>query len=151
MIDTGQKFPDFNLQDQDGKPVKLADLKGKWNVVYVYPKDDTPGCTLEGKGFTAAKPEFEKIGVRVFGLSQDDVKSHKDFCGKYSFTISLLADPNAQLLNALGVPQSDYKGTMYWNRVTFLIDPNGVVRKVYPQVKADGHEKEVLADLKTLQ
>jgi peroxiredoxin Q/BCP len=151
MIDTGQKFPDFTLPDQDGKAVSLADLKGKWVVVYAYPKDDTPGCTLEGRGFTALKSEFDQANTRIFGLSQDDVKSHKDFCGKFDFTISLLADTEAKLLNALGVGQSDYKGTMYWNRVTFVIDPQGITRKVYPQVKVDGHEKAVLADILALQ
>ncbi len=130
--------------------MKLADFAGKWLVLYVYPKDDTPGCTLEGRGFTASKPAFDAINAVVVGLSQDDVASHKKFCDKFSFTIPLLADTQATLLKALGVQQSEYKGTMYWNRVTFIADPKGVVRKVYPNVKADGHEKEVLADLHQL-
>jgi peroxiredoxin Q/BCP len=150
LIQEGQPFPSFSLHNQNQKSMRLADFAGKWFVLYVYPKDDTPGCTLEGRGFTAAKPEFDKINAVVVGLSQDDAASHKSFCDKYSFTIPLLADTNAALLHALGVGQSEYKGTMYWNRVTFIVDPHGVIKKVYPSVKPDGHEKEVLADLQRL-
>src|SRR5438105_102069 len=131
--ETGKRFPDFSLQNQDGKTVTLDDFKGKWLVLYVYPKDDTPGCTIQGKSFTATKEEFEREGVTVVGLSQDDVASHKNFCNKFSFSIDLLADPQAQLLKAAGVGQSDYKGTMYWDRTSFVIDSQGIVRKVYPR------------------
>ncbi|MDR3608871.1 MAG: peroxiredoxin [Oligoflexia bacterium] len=150
LLTEGRPFPQFSLPNQDKKTVQLADLAGKWFVLYVYPKDDTPGCTLEGRGFSKAKPEFDKVDVSVFGLSQDDVASHKDFCDKFSFTIPLLADTRAELLKALGVGQDEYKGKMYWNRVTFIVDPKGVIRKVYPAVKPEGHEAEVLADLKRL-
>src|SRR5476651_423975 len=115
MLNVCQKFPDFTLQNQDGKSKTLQDYAGKWLVLYVYPKDDTPGCTIQGKSFTATKAEFERVGVNVVGLSADDVKSHKDFCNKFSFTIDLLADPDAKLLKAAQVEMSDYKGTMYWN------------------------------------
>lgn len=151
MLETGKQFPSFALPNQDNKTVQLADFTGKWLVVYVYPKDDTPGCTLEGRSFSAAKSEFDKINARVVGLSQDDVSSHKNFCNKFNLEIPLLADTDAQLLKAMGVSQSEYKGTMYWNRMTFLIDPTGTVRKVYENVKPDGHEKAVLDDLKALQ
>jgi peroxiredoxin Q/BCP len=151
MLETGKPFPRFSLPDQDGAPRSLGDFAGRWLVVYTYPKDDTPGCTLEGKGFTAAKPDYDRIGAVVLGLSADDVASHKRFCDKFAFTIPLLADPKAQLLTALGVGQSEFKGRKYWDRVTFLVDPQGVVRKVYPKVKPDGHEQEVLRDLKALQ
>lgn len=150
-VTTGQKFPNFSLQNQDGKTRELADYAGKWLVLYVYPKDDTPGCTIQGKSFTAQKTEFDRLGVNIVGVSQDDVKSHKDFCNKYSFTIELLADPQSQLLKAAGVGQSEYKGTMYWNRTTFLIDPKGTLRKTYENVKADGHEQLLLNDLKEIQ
>src|SRR5476649_2420019 len=103
MIKTGQNFPDFRLANQDGKERSLKDYNGKWLILYVYPKDDTPGCTIQGKSFTAQKSEFDKRNVAIVGVSQDDVKSHKDFCNKYSFTIELLADPNAQLLKSAGV------------------------------------------------
>jgi peroxiredoxin Q/BCP len=151
MIQAGKKFPDFSLKNQDGKTRTLADYKGKWLVLYVYPKDDTPGCTIQGKSFTAQKAAFEKLGVNIVGVSQDDVKSHKDFCQKYSFTIELLADTEAQLLKSAGVGQQEYKGTMYWNRTTFLIDQNGVLQKVYENVKPDGHEQMLLEDIQKLQ
>jgi len=151
VLEIGNPFPDFALPDQNHQIVKLAALRGKWVVLYVYPKDDTPGCTLEGKGFSAAKPRFDQVNAAVFGLSADDPKSHKHFCDKYGFTISLLADPKGELLRAAGVGQTDWRGTLYWDRTTFLIDPQGVLRKVYTSVKPDGHEKEVLADIQALQ
>src|SRR5476651_2103971 len=98
MLNVCQKFPEFTLDNQDGKSKKLADYAGKWLVLYVYPKDDTPGCTIQGKSFTASKHEFDEAGINVVGLSQDDVASHKDFCSKFSFKIDLLADVKAELL-----------------------------------------------------
>jgi thioredoxin-dependent peroxiredoxin len=151
MLDPGQRFPDFSLQNQDGKTETLADYTGKWLVVYVYPKDDTPGCTIQGKAFTATKAEFEKRGIHVAGVSADDVASHKEFCNKYSLTVELLSDPSASLLKALGVPQSEYKGTLYWGRTTFVVDPKGVLRKVYPNVSPQGHEETLLKDIVALQ
>jgi thioredoxin-dependent peroxiredoxin len=151
MLEAGNPFPDFSLKNQDSKTETLASYAGKWLVVYVYPKDDTPGCTIQGKGFTATKAEYEKRGIHVVGLSADDVTSHKDFCNKYSLTVELLADPDTQLLKALGVPQSEYKGTLYWNRTTFVVDPTGMVRKVYPNVNPQGHEEALLKDLVAMQ
>jgi peroxiredoxin Q/BCP len=150
-VETGKRFPDFSLQNQDGKTVTLNDFAGKWLVLYVYPKDDTPGCTIQGKSFTATKQEFDEAGISVVGVSADDVASHKDFCNKFSFTIDLLADPNHELLDAAGVAQSEYKGTMYWNRTSFVIDPEGTLRKVYEKVNPEGHERVLLDDIKTLQ
>jgi peroxiredoxin Q/BCP len=151
MLDVGQKFPDFSLKNQDGKIETLSSYAGKWLVAYVYPKDDTPGCTIQGKAFTATKAEFDKRGITVAGISADDVASHKDFCTKYSLTVELLADPEAKLLKALGVPQSEYKGALYWNRTTFVVDPTGVLRKVYPSVNPQGHEEVLLKDIAALQ
>lgn len=151
MITSGMQFPDFQLPNQDNKTRTLKDYAGRWLVLYVYPKDDTPGCTIQGKSFTAEKSQFEKLGATVVGISPDDVQSHKDFCNKFSFTIELLADPKAQLLKAAGVGQTEYKGTMYWNRTTFLIDPKGQVRKVYENVKPDGHEAVLLKDIQDFQ
>src|SRR5882672_12766823 len=150
-LEEGQRFIDFNLQNQDGKAVKLNDFAGKWLVVYVYPKDDTPGCTIQGKSFTATRDDFQAAGIDVVGVSQDDVASHKSFCNKFAFTIDLLADTNATLLKAAGVGQSEYKGTMYWNRTSFVIDPQGKLRKVYTNVKPEGHETVLLHDIKELQ
>jgi thioredoxin-dependent peroxiredoxin len=151
MLDVGQKFPDFSLKNQNDKVETLASYAGKWLIVYVYPKDDTPGCTVQGKAFTATKAEFEKGGIHVAGVSADDVASHKDFCNKYSLTVELLADPEARLLKALGVPQVEYKGTLYWSRTTFVVDPQGVLRKVYPNVNPQGHEEVLLKDVIALQ
>jgi peroxiredoxin Q/BCP len=151
MLGVGQRFPKFSLPNQDGKTVSLDNFAGKWLVVYVYPKDDTPGCTIQGKSFTATKADFDAAGIAVVGVSQDDVVSHKSFCNKFGFTIDLLADTSATLLNAAGVGQSDYKGTMYWNRTTFVVDPEGVLRKTYENVKPDGHEQTLLQDIKALQ
>ncbi|MGH9930194.1 MAG: peroxiredoxin [Pyrinomonadaceae bacterium] len=149
--ETGKRFIDFKLQNQDGKTVTLGDFAGKWLVAYVYPKDDTPGCTIQGKSFTATKQEFDAAGIAVVGVSADDVASHRDFCNKFAFTIDLLADPNHELLDAAGVGQSEYKGTMYWNRTSFVIDPQGVLRKVYEKVSPEGHERVLLADIKAMQ
>lgn len=151
MLKAGDKFPEFKLQNQDDKTRALKDYAGKWLVLYVYPKDDTPGCTIQGKSFTATKSQFDKLGINVVGISEDDVESHKDFCTKFSFTIDLLADPNKVLLKAMGVGQSEYKGTMYWDRTTFVVDPKGIVRKVYQNVKPDGHEEVLLRDIKEMQ
>jgi thioredoxin-dependent peroxiredoxin len=106
---------------------------------------------LQGKSFTATKADFDRAGVTVVGLSQDDVKSHKNFCNKFGFTIDLLADPKAQLLTAMGVGQSEYKGTMYWDRTTFLIDPKGMVRKVYTKVNPEGHDRVLLNDIQEIK
>src|ERR1043165_339171 len=102
-VTEGQRFIDFKLQNQDGKTVSLDDYAGKWLVLYVYPKDDTPGCTIQGKSFTASKQDFDDAGITVVGVSADDVASHKDFCNKFAFTIDLLADPKHELLDAAGV------------------------------------------------
>jgi len=151
MLEAGTPFPKFSLLNQDGKPVSLGDFAGKWLVVYFYPKDDTPGCTIQGQSFTATKSDFDDAGINVVGVSQDDVDSHKNFCNKFSFTIDLLADTNADLLKACGVCQSEYKGTMYWDRTSFVIDPNGAVRKVYEKVNPQGHERTLLEDIKSLK
>ena len=151
MLEVGSPFPKFSLPNQDGKTVTLNDFAGKWLVVYVYPKDDTPGCTIQGKSFSATRSDFQAAGIEVVGVSQDDVASHKSFCNKFAFTIDLLADTNATLLKSAGVGQSDYKGTMYWNRTSFVIDPNGKLRKIYENVKPEGHEQTLLQDIKGLQ
>ena len=151
MLALNQKLPDFQLKNQDGTAKTPGDYAGKWLVLYVYPKDDTPGCTIQGKSFTATKAEFDKSGIAVVGVSADDVDSHKNFCNKFSFTIDLLADPQATLLKALGVGQKEFHGNMYWNRTTFVVDPKGIVRKIYTDVKPEGHEQLLLKDIKELQ
>ena len=151
MIEPGQPFPDFSLPDQNGKTRRLSDFAGKWLVVYFYPKDDTPGCTIQGKSFTATREDFEDAGIEVVGVSQDDVESHRNFCNKFAFTIDLLADTNADLLRDAGVEQGEYKGTKYWERTTYVIDPAGTVRKTYTKVNPEGHEQVLLDDIRGLQ
>jgi peroxiredoxin Q/BCP len=150
-LEVGQPFPSFSLPNQDGKTVSLGDFAGKWLVLYVYPKDDTPGCTIQGKSFTATRADFDAANISVVGLSADDVDSHKAFCDKFSFTIDLLADTGAELLKAAGVGQSEWQGTKYWDRTSFVIDPAGVLRKVYLKVNPQGHEQVLLQDIKALQ
>lgn len=150
-LEEGNRFIDFKMQNQDGKTVQLDDFKGKWLVVYVYPKDDTPGCTIQGKAFTANKQDFDDANIAVVGVSEDDVASHKNFCNKFGFTIDLLADPSHEFLKATGIEQSEYKGNMYWNRTSFVIDPDGNLRKTYWNVQAEGHEQVLLNDIKAMQ
>lgn len=151
MLESGNPFPDFALPNQDGKTVKLSDFVGRWLVVYFYPKDDTPGCTIQGKSFTATKADFDAAGISVLGVSQDDVNSHKDFCDKFAFNIDLLADTNADLLKACGINQAEWQGMKFWERTSFVIDPSGAVRKVYEKVSPQGHEQVLLADIKQMQ
>ena len=151
MLAAGNPFPNFALPNQDGKVTKLGDFAGQWLVVYFYPKDDTPGCTLQGKSFTASKADFDAAGINVVGVSADDVASHKNFCNKFAFTIDLLADTDSQLMKTLGLGQSAWKGMKFWERTSFVIDPNGIIRKVYEKVNADGHEKVLLDDIKSMK
>ncbi len=151
MLSIGQPFPQFALQNENKKVMQLSDFRGKWLVVFVYPKDDTPGCTLEGRGFSAAKADYDEANAVAVGLSADDADSHKSFCNKFGFSVPLLADTKAELLGALGVQKSEWKGTMYWDRTTFLVDPKGTIQKIYVKVNPEGHEKEVLSDIRKLQ
>lgn len=151
MLIAGNPFPDFSLPNQDGKIVKLSDFKGQWLVIYFYPKDDTPGCTIQGKSFTATREEFDAAGVKVLGVSADDVVSHKNFCNKFAFTIDLLSDPDASLMKELAIGQSEWKGMKFWERTSFVVDPSGVVQRVYEKVNPEGHERILLTDIRGLQ
>jgi thioredoxin-dependent peroxiredoxin len=151
MLEAGNAFPDFTLPNQDGKVTKLSDFAGKWLVVYFYPKDDTPGCTIQGKSFTARRSDFDAAGISILGVSQDGVDSHKSFCDKFGFTIDLLADTDGKLLNACGVGQSEWKGTKYWDRTSFVVGPDSKVRKVYEKVNPQGHEQTLLDDIIALR
>jgi peroxiredoxin Q/BCP len=151
MLSAGNPFPNFALPNQDSKITKLGDFAGQWLVVYFYPKDDTPGCTMQGKSFTASKADFDAAGIKVVGVSADDVASHKNFCNKFAFNIDLLADTDSRLMKTLGLGQSEWKGMKFWERTSFVIDPNGIIRKVYEKVNADGHEKVLLEDIKNMK
>jgi len=147
MLAAGNPFPSFSLPNQDGKTVNLSDFAGQWLVVYFYPKDDTPGCTVQGKAFTASKADFDAAGIKVLGVSSDDVTSHKNFSHKFAFTIELLSDTNSKLMKTLGLGQSEWKGMKFWDRTTFVVDPEGMISKVYEKVNPDGHEKVLLDDI----
>lgn len=151
MMQAGNPFPNFSLPNQDGKTTRLSDFAGKWLVVYFYPKDDTPGCTIQGKSFTATKGDFDKAGIQVVGVSADDAASHKNFCNKFAFNIDLLADTDSSLMKALGIGQAEWKGMKFWERTSFVIDPKGVIRKVYEKVSPEGHEQVLLRDVQALQ
>ncbi len=151
MLKVGDQLPPFELQNQEGLIRRNSDYTGKWLILYVYPKDDTPGCTLQGQSFSAMKDRFAQAGAQIVGVSADDVESHKNFCRKYSLAVELLADPDARLLNALGVGQSEYKGMKYWDRTTFIVDPAGVIRRVYEKVNPQGHEQDLIQALDKLQ
>lgn len=151
MVSAGTRFPDFALPNQNGKTVKLGDFAGQWLVVYFYPKDDTPGCTIQGKSFTASKDQFDAAGIHVVGVSADDVASHNNFSTKFAFTIPLLSDPDAKLMKALGIGQSEWKGTKYWDRTSFVVGPDGVIRKVYEKVNPEGHDQVLLEDIKQMK
>lgn len=151
MLQAGNPFPNFALPNQDGKTMKLGDFAGHWLVVYFYPKDDTPGCTIQGKSFTATKADFDAAGVKVLGVSADDVVSHKNFCNKFAFTIDLLSDPEGGLMKSVGIGQSEWKGMKFWERTTFVVDPQGITRKVYEKVNPEGHERLLLNDIEQLK
>ena len=149
MIDVGQPFPDFSLQDQDGTVVTKADLKGAKAVVYFYPKDDTSGCTAEACGFRDAIPDFGP--VRVIGVSPDPPNKHKKFIAKYGLNFTLLADPDKALIQACGLwIEKTLYGRKYMgvDRTTVLTDEAGTVAMLWRKVKPEGHAAEVLAVLK---
>ena len=154
MIELNKPAPSFSLADQSGKEHSLAQYKGKWVVLYFYPKDNTPGCTVEAIDFTAKKKDFEKLGAIVLGVSPDSEKSHCDFIEKQNLSITLLCDPARQALKAYGAWG---KKMMYGKEVegvirsSCLIDPKGNVAFHWPKVKVEGHADQVLFQLKALQ
>jgi peroxiredoxin Q/BCP len=151
MLSAGTRFPDFSLSNQDGKTMNLSDFAGHWLVVYFYPKDDTPGCTIQGKSMSATKSDFDAAGIKVVGVSADDVTSHRNFHHKFAFKIDLLSDTDSNLMKSLGLGQSEWKGMKFWERTTFVVDPKGVIQKVYEKVNPEGHEQVLLNDIRNLQ
>jgi thioredoxin-dependent peroxiredoxin len=153
MIAEGEPAPDFTLPDQDGHPVSLSALRGAPLVLYFYPRDDTPGCTKEACAFRDARAAYEQAGTRVLGVSPDDVKSHRKFADKYGLPFTLLADADTQVCRGYGVWKEKNlygKKSMGVERTTFVIGPDGTVRKVFPRVKVDGHADAVLAAIRGL-
>jgi thioredoxin-dependent peroxiredoxin len=151
MLSAGNPFPSFSLPNQDGKIMKLSDFAGTWLVVYFYPKDDTPGCTIQAKSFTASKADFDAAGIKVIGVSADDPASHKAFCAKFGLTIDLVADTDSHLMKTLGLGETEWKGMKFWERTTFVVDPKGIISKVYEKVDPQGHEKAVLNDIEGMK
>lgn len=146
----GSHAPDFSLPSQEGSQVSLDQFKGKWVVLYFYPKDFTSGCTLEAHNFQRDLDKYTAKNAVIVGVSVDNVDSHKGFCTKEGLNFKLLADPDHAVVEKYGSVMQ-YNGMTLAARNTFLIDPNGVIRKVYLKVSPQGHSDEVLADLDKLE
>jgi peroxiredoxin Q/BCP len=146
----GTVAPTFKLTTNEGKEASLADFKGKWVVLYFYPKDFTSGCTLEAHNFQRDLAKYEAAHAVILGVSVDTAESHKDFCAKEGLNFKLLADVGAKVSGAYGSVM-DYNGKTYSARNTFIIDPNGKISKVFVKVNPAVHSDEVLAALAELQ
>ncbi len=147
MLETGQKAPDFTLQDKNGKNVSLSDFSGKKVVLYFYPKDNTPGCTRQACAFAGSYKEFQDKNIEVIGISKDSVSSHIKFAEKHNLPFILLSDPELQAIQAYGVWQEKKlygKVSMGVVRTTFVIDENGNIEHIMPKVKPDTNAEEIL-------
>jgi peroxiredoxin Q/BCP len=151
--DVGAKAPAFALESDAAEPVKLGDFKGKWLVVYFYPRDNTPGCTREAQDFTAAAPRLRKLGAEVVGVSKDSVKSHGTFRDKIKIGFPLLSDPDLVAHKAYGawgtkmMYGKSVEGTL---RSTFLVAPDGTIARVWKSVKVNGHADAVVDAIEEL-
>lgn len=149
MIKEGDSVPKFVVNDSNGEKVNSSDFKGKKHVFYFYPKDFTPGCTIEADEFSKDYKKFQKEEIQIIGISPDDIDSHKKFCDKMNIKYVLLADVDKKVSKAFGVWSlkkfmgREYMGVM---RSTFLVNQKGVIFKIYPKVKPAGHSKQVLED-----
>ena len=147
MLSEGDPAPDVTLEAMDGRPISLADYRGQKLVLYFYPKDDTSGCTREAQDFTALAGEFENAGAWILGVSKDDAGKHRKFTDKYELKIPLATDRDGSVCEAFGTwVQKSMYGRKYMgiDRATFLIDRDGVVKRVWRKVKVPGHAEEVL-------
>jgi thioredoxin-dependent peroxiredoxin len=147
----GSPAPAFRLPDQNGKLVSLADQRGKWVVLYFYPKDNTPGCTTEACDFRDNFAAFRDVGAVVLGISVDDVESHKGFATQHHLPFTILADATRQVSKDYGVLHKPLGLMELARRETFIVDRQGRIAKHYPDVNPGQHSKQVLADLKALQ
>lgn len=153
MIEVGKKAPAFTLESSDGGKVKLSEYAGKVVVVYFYPRDNTPGCTVEAQDFSAAMPQLKKLGAVVFGVSKDTIASHCKFRDKYDLAFPLLSDPDGKVLEAYGawgdkvMYGKKMKGII---RSTVLIGKDGKVAKHWPKVSVKGHAADVVESIKAL-
>ncbi|OQX50221.1 MAG: thioredoxin-dependent thiol peroxidase [Epsilonproteobacteria bacterium 4484_20] len=153
MLNVGDMAPDFCLPNQDEEEICFRDIKGRWIVLYFYPKDNTPGCTTEACDFTAALPDFEGLDAIVLGVSPDSPKKHRNFIEKKELRITLLSDEEKELCKAFGVWQlkknygREYMGVV---RSTFIIDPDGKIAAKWEKVRVKGHVEEVKEKLEEL-
>ncbi|MDO8509934.1 MAG: peroxiredoxin [bacterium] len=144
MLEINTNAPEFNLPDQNGKIHSLKDFNNQWVLLYFYPKDDTPGCTKEACSFRDDLPKFEKMGLQVLGISTDSVSSHTKFSNKYALNFLILSDESGKTI-------MDYEaGDKHANRVSYLINPMGIIVKQYPKVNPTTHATEVQRDLLSL-
>lgn len=151
MLEEGKKAPNFKLKDQNGETISLDSLKGKNVVLYFYPKDDTSGCTKEACNFRDEFPKFSKLDAVILGVSPDSIESHKKFAAKYKLPFSLLSDEKREVCEKYGVWQEkSMYGKKYMGvvRTTFIINEKGIIKKIFPKVKVDDHNKEVMEALK---
>jgi len=149
-LKVGAKAPEFSLQTGDGREMHLKELKGMKVVLYFYPKDNTSGCTKEACAFNESLKVLEKKGAVVIGVSADSVASHKQFAEKYGLTFPLLSDEKKEMIKKYGVwKEKSMYGKKYMGieRTTFVIDEKGMIARIFPKVKVDGHVEEVLAQL----
>jgi len=152
-LQVGDKAPSFKLKNQERKTISLSDLKGKPVVLYFYPKDDTSGCTKEACNFRDEFPKFGKLKAEILGVSADSVESHKKFSEKYKLPFNLLSDEMKDTIEKYGVWQEkSMYGRKYMGivRTTFIIDSSGKISKIFPKVKVDQHNEEVMEALKEL-
>lgn len=143
----GQQAPNFELNDQSGQLVRLSDFLGKYVVLYFYPKDDTPGCTKEACSFRDHEKEIQKLNAVILGVSLDEPESHQKFIKKFSLNFSLLCDEDAKVSRLYDVyKKKNMYARLFWGieRSTFIIDPEGKIKKIFRKVKVDSHTEEVL-------
>jgi len=143
----GQPLPDLDLTAEDGEHLGTAELKGQKTVLYFYPKDDTPGCTKEACAFRDRMDDYAEADIRVYGISLDSPESHREFRAKYNLNFPLLTDEGGRASEALGVLRENRRSA---NRVTFLLDPDGRISRVYPEVSPETHADEILQDAATM-
>jgi thioredoxin-dependent peroxiredoxin len=147
MPQQGQQLPDVEFVTEGGEKLSAGDLEGEKSVLYFYPKDDTPGCTKEACAFRDRMPDYERAAIRVYGVSLDSPESHRRFREKYNLNFPLLTDEGGRAADALGVLRESGKSA---NRVTFLLDSNGRIARVYPEVSPETHADEILEDAASL-
>ena len=147
VLNLGDKAPDFNLKSTDGSNISLDSLKGNKTILYFYPKDDTPGCTIEACEFRDSNEELQKLNVTVLGVSPDDEESHQQFTNKFGLNFPLLVDPGAELAKTYGAwGERERQGKIIVGilRTTFAIDENGYTSNIWPKVSPEGHAKEII-------